>query len=85
MADTTNIRQERIERLLNELRYEIERGMMEGEVDETLSFQFYVPISKQIHDGVVFCRFHTRPVHRGYMDPTHIGPRLKLVPGGRHG
>ncbi len=29
MADTTNFRRERIEKLLRELRYEIERGMLE--------------------------------------------------------
>ena len=32
--DATNFRRERIEKLLNELRYEVERGMLEHEIDE---------------------------------------------------
>ena len=56
-----NYRQERIERLLQELRYEVERGMMQGEIDESLGFRFIVPMSKSIQNGVVFCEFRTRP------------------------
>jgi hypothetical protein len=40
VPDSANIRQERIEKLLHELRYEIERGMLEHESDETLTFRF---------------------------------------------
>ena len=72
-------RVERIERLLDELKYEISRGMMEGEVCETLTFRFYVPISKVIPDGVVACHFETRPVPRYAMIPSEITPRLRLV------
>lgn len=79
MPETSNIRKERIERLLEELRYEIERGMMEREIDETLGFRFYVPISSKIPDGVVFCEFRTRPIHRHMMNPMDMQPRLKLV------
>lgn len=82
MAETTSIRQERVERLLNELRYEIERGMIEREIGEELTFQFVVPLSSKIPDGVVWCQFKTRPVHRhdvlGY-DVSMFEPRLKLV------
>jgi len=46
MADATSFRQERIEKLLHELRYEIERGMMEADIDETMGFRFYVPIQQ---------------------------------------
>jgi hypothetical protein len=53
MADPTNFRQERIEKLLHELRYEVERGMMERDIDETMGFRFYVPISNAIPSGVV--------------------------------
>ncbi len=81
MADPTNFRQERIEKLLRELSYEVERGMLENDIDETLTFRFYVPLSKRIKDGVVFCEFHTRPVHRYEMDPRNIEPRLRLVKG----
>lgn len=79
MSDSGLYRKERIERLLHELLYEVERGMMEREIDETLVFSFYVPISNAIHDGVVHCRFETRPVPRIYMSPEDIEPRLKLV------
>ncbi len=79
MTETVNIRKERIERLLNELRYEIERGMLEREIDETMGFRFYVPISNVIPSGVVFCEFRTRPVPRVLMHPDDLQPRLKLV------
>lgn len=62
-----NFRQERIEKLLHELRYEIERGMMSREIDEEMGFQFYVPVSNKLPDGVVFCEFRTRPVPRHHM------------------
>lgn len=79
MSDPTSFRQERIEKLLHELRYEVERGMLEKEIDETLHFRFYVPISRSIPDGVVFCEFQTRPIPRGMMDPRDLQPRLRLV------
>ena len=34
MSDPTNFRRERIEKLLHELRYEVERGMLARDVDE---------------------------------------------------
>lgn len=79
MSDPTNFRKERIEKLLHELRYEVERGMMDADIDETIGFQFYVPISKAIPDGVVFCEFRTRPVPRHHMALGAIQPRLRLV------
>lgn len=79
MTDTTNFRRERIEKLLHELRYEIERGMLEQDIDETLGFRFYIPLSRAIPDGVVFCEFHTRPLPRHCMDPRDLEPRLRLV------
>jgi hypothetical protein len=79
MADPTGFRKERIERLLRELRYEVERGMLERDIDETIGFRFYVPISQAIPDGVVFCEFRTRPVPRYTMHPDDLKPRLKLV------
>lgn len=74
-----NYRWARIERLLSELRYEIERGMMEREIGEEIGFRFYVPISSKIPDGVVFCEFRTRPVPRYAMSVADLEPRLKLV------
>lgn len=79
MADPTNFRRERIEKLLHELRYEVERGMLERDIDETMGFRFYVPISNSIPDGVVFCEFRTRPVPRIMMSPDDLQPRLRLV------
>lgn len=75
-----NYRQERIERLLNELRYEVERGMMDGEIDETLGFVFYVPRSKSIPKGVVRCEFQTRPMPY-YMADLGVDaePKLRVV------
>lgn len=74
-------RQQRIERLLEELRYEITRGMMEGEIDESLGFRFIVPVSKRIPDGVVHCEFLSRPVHRHSILMHEFGapPRLRVV------
>lgn len=72
-------RRERIERLLTELRYEIERGMIEREVDETLTFSFYVPLSHAIPDGVVRCEFRTRPIPRYLMGREDMAPRLRLA------
>ncbi len=82
MADATNFRRERIDKLLHELRYEVERGMMERDIDETLMFRFYVPISHAIPDGVVFCEFRTRPLPRHTMHPDDLQPRLKVVKNG---
>lgn len=79
MSDPTNFRRERIEKLLYELRYEVERGMMEREIDEEMGFRFYVPISNAIPGGVVFCEFRTRPIPRHEMHPDYLEPRLKLV------
>lgn len=79
MPDKTNFRRERIEKLLLELRYEVERGMMERDIDETMDFRFYVPISNVIADGVVFCEFRTRPVPRHMIYSDDLQPRLKLV------
>jgi hypothetical protein len=74
-----NPRMERIERILKELRYEIEIGMIQGEIDESIGYQFYVPISKSIPDGVVFCDFRTRPLPRYSMFLEDMEPRLKLI------
>jgi single-stranded DNA-specific DHH superfamily exonuclease len=76
-----NYRKERIERLLNELRYEIERGMLEREIDEEISFRFVVPISQKIKNGVVLCEFRTKPSERydiAFLKEDLV-PKLKLV------
>lgn len=75
----SNFRKERIEKLLNELKYEITRGMLEREIDETLIFKFFVPISKSIPEGIVYCRFETRPTHRINVIGEDFEPKLKIV------
>lgn len=79
MTETSNVRADRIKKLLQELRYEVERGMLEREIPEQMGFRFYVPISNAIPDGVVFCEFRTRPIPRAYMHPDDLTPRLRLV------
>lgn len=79
MSGNPNIRQERIERLLRELEYEVTRGMLEKDIEEEMGFRFYVPISNKIKDGVVACEFRTRPVPRYHMHPDDLTPRLKIV------
>ena len=73
-------RTERIEKMLQELRYEIEVGMMQGEIDETLGFEWIVPVSKAVPEGVVFCSFRTRPMHRQIAFGIGLEePRLKII------
>lgn len=74
-------RMERIQRLLDELKYEITRGMMEQQIDETIGFSFIIPVSTQIKGGVVWCEFRTRPVHYDsvFGRELNAGPALKLV------
>ena len=81
MTEEKNMRMARINRLLYELRYEVERGFMEREIDECIGYEFIVPVSLQIHDGVVVCRFETRPVHRHSILGKKLNqePRIKLV------
>jgi hypothetical protein len=50
---SANIRLERIEKLLYELKYEITRGMMDREIEEEMGFEFLIPVSKHFPRGVV--------------------------------
>ena len=79
MTKTDNFRMERIDKLLNELRYEVERGLMEHEIDETLGFVFYHHLSRSIPGGVVMCEFRTRPMPYYNIHPDHLQPRLRVV------
>jgi hypothetical protein len=84
MTDPTNFRMERIEKLLYELRYEIERGMIGREIEEELQYRFVVPFSKHFEHGVVACEFRTRPVPRyESMSWEQDKPRLHVVKGGK--
>jgi hypothetical protein len=79
MSDPTNFRKERIEKLLYELKYEVTRGMLEGDIQEEMVFSFVVTISKAIPDGIVRCEFRTRPVPRHSMHIDDLQPRLRVV------
>jgi hypothetical protein len=70
---------ERIERILAELRYEVTRGMLEREIEECIHYQFTVPHSKSIPDGLVMCEFNTRPSKMGDILPDFVEPRLRVV------
>ena len=81
-SDPAKYRMERIERLLEELKYEVTRGMMENEIEEEIGFRFVVPVSRRYHRGVVHCEFRTMPVeHFGMIGPPDAKPRLRLVKG----
>lgn len=64
-----NVRKERINQLLDQLKYEITRGIMEREIEESLGFAFIIPISNAIPKGVVWCEFRTLPM----LHPPFIG------------
>jgi len=71
------MRMKRIERLLDDLRYEVERGFMENEIEECIGFEFIVPVSRKITNGMILCRFETKPIDARY---AALQPRkLKLV------
>ena len=74
-------RMERINKLLQELRHEVERGFMEAEIEERIGFQFIVPVSRELTNGIVMCRFETRPMHKDSVMGHQLSPepRLKLV------
>lgn len=79
VGNTTNFRKERIEKLLYELRYEVERGMLEHDIDETIGFEFIVPLSRVIPNGVVHCQFSTRPIPHYQAVLRGVPTGLKLV------
>lgn len=71
MADTTNFRKERIEKLLYELRYEITRAVMEGDAPEKFGYRFVIANSNELPGGVVACEFRARPT-RMPPDPSWL-------------
>lgn len=80
-----NFREERIERLLKELKYEVELGLVQREIPEDMSFQFIFPMSQYIKGGVVLCEFKMRAKH--YYEAFGLlgedfKPKLRVVKGG---
>ena len=53
--------------------------MIQREISEILTFKFFVPISQSIPNGVVLCKFETRPVNRYSANMDLNEPRLKIV------
>lgn len=63
-----------------ELRYEIEVGMLQGDIEESIAFEWVVPVSKALPEGVVMCSFRSRPMHRqNVFGMGHEQPRLRVV------
>lgn len=77
--DPKGYRWERIQRLFDELRYEIERGMMEREIEEQIAYRFIVPVSQAIANGVVFCEFRSRPMPKYAVNFDDFQPKLRVV------
>ena len=77
--DKPNYREERIERLLKELEYELVRGIIEGEIAEEMHWRYIVGVSRKIPDGAVLCTFDTRPVTRYDICLVDMQPRLRVV------
>lgn len=78
MTDKRNFRLERIEKLLHELRYEIERGLVSNEIPEEIGFQFIHPISRKIPNGCVVFDLMMRP-RMSWLHCSYQEPKLKLV------
>jgi hypothetical protein len=77
-------RQERIERLLAELRHEIERGCINREIPEHMAYRFIVPISALGPDFIVAMTMSLRPVARNQMDGDDAdNGRLRVIKGGK--
>ena len=79
MIDTKQHRINRIDTLLYELQYEITRGMMENDIDETMVYEFAVPVSRRLPGGVVLCEFRTRPVQHYIVTPDMHQSKLRIV------
>lgn len=72
MTTSAERRKERIEHLLDELRYELTRGLMEHEIDEEMNWRYVTPICRSIPNGVVTMAFVMRPAP-AYAVPTSWG------------
>jgi hypothetical protein len=58
-----NIRQERIERLIADLTYEIQRGIMEKDIEEHLQYD-HVEIPSREADAFIHIQIRVKPVKR---------------------
>ena len=77
MSGESNIRRERIERLLRELEYEITRGVMEREIEPEMGWSKIMPGGPT---GTVIAEFRVRPRRDGeYFFDDRREPRLRVV------
>lgn len=74
LTQATEMRKERIERLLRELEYEITRGVMEREIEPDLHMVKMMPFGQ---NQAARLDFHLSPSNS--WDVRHEEPRLKLV------
>lgn len=77
MSDITNIRLERVERLLDELRYEMTRGIMEHDLPEEINFGFMLP--SKVSGKVVVCRLQCAVESQGWPPLHNQSNKLQLV------
>lgn len=72
-------RWERVKKLLDELRYEVERGLHENEIDEEFSYTFIYPLSRVKPDGMVRGEFRLFPIERYMVSPQDYQPRIRRI------
>jgi hypothetical protein len=83
MTTAAQMRLERIERLINELTYEITRGVMEREIEPDLEYTRVMPLQghPSQHDAALLT-LYLRPYDRRYavgLPPRK--PRLRVIEG----
>ena len=77
MIDTKQHRINRIDILLYELKYEVTRGIMEGDIEEHMTYEFFIPQSKELKGGIIQCTFNTKPTF--YNTALYNEPKLRVV------
>ena len=50
---------------------------MEGDIDERLGYEFFVPKSRILEGGIVQCKFESKPVF--YNTVMYNEPKLRVV------
>lgn len=76
-------RKQRIERLFEELQYEITRGVMQHDITERMKFSFVIPISQEGEDWAVCFVADLRPMPRWSAPLEPDMGKLKVIEGGK--
>lgn len=63
MGKDAEFRFERIKKILNELTYEVQRGIHEKDTHEKIGYQ-QILNSNEVNDGLLVLRFETQPMTR---------------------